>query len=175
MLFRSMIPKEEIKERKVEIIKDVNSTTETEKEIADKKEQERKERKFLYQLIAIFITWVFLIILLMRNERKVPEKPKVITPPKVNHPKVPAHTENTINQIKNPTPLETKPKDSKESKDSKDSKDSNTKQQNQPGKNENVKDNLNNNPKSNVHNQNLNKTMTQNQNQNQTKTQNKKT
>ena len=44
----SMIPMEEVKETKEEIIKDINSATESEKEIAEKKEQERKERKFLF-------------------------------------------------------------------------------------------------------------------------------
>ena len=67
---KSMMPMEEAKERKVEIVKDINSGTESEKEIALKKEQERQERKFLIQLIVVFCTWIFLIILLMRNEKK---------------------------------------------------------------------------------------------------------
>ena len=80
----SMIRMEEVKERKVEIVKDSNTATDSEKEIADKKEQERKERKFLIQLIAIFCTWIFLIILLMRNERRDMAKPKIpTTKPKV--------------------------------------------------------------------------------------------
>ena len=80
----SMIRMEEVKERKVEIVKDSNTATDSEKEIADKKEQERKERKFLIQLIAILCTWIFLIILFMRYERRGMAKPKVpTTKPKV--------------------------------------------------------------------------------------------
>ena len=68
-----MIPKEEIKARKVEILKDINSQSESEKEIFDKQEQEKKERKFLIQLIVVFLTWVFLIILLMRSDSRIEE------------------------------------------------------------------------------------------------------
>ena len=97
----SMIRMEEVKERKVEIVKDSNTATDSEKEIADKKEQERKERKFLIQLIAIFCTWVFLIILLMRNERRDMAKPKVpTTKPKVVKAKPIVQTQIT----KTPTP-----------------------------------------------------------------------
>ena len=102
----SMIRMEEVKERKVEVVKDVNSATDSEKEIADKKEQERKERKFLFQLIAIFCTWVFLIILLMRNERIDKQKPKAPAPqPKVANTKPPtAQTKNANPAAKNAAP-----------------------------------------------------------------------
>ena len=73
----SKIRLEEVKERKVEIVKDSNLATDSEKEMASKKEQERKERICLIQLIVIFCTWVFLIILLMRSERRNMAKPKV--------------------------------------------------------------------------------------------------
>ena len=109
-----MIPMEKIKERKVEILKDINTATDSEKEIAERKEQEKKERKFLIQLIVVFCTWVFLIILLMRNEKIEPKK--ISTPPKpsnpssknaqqkANIPKTPTSSSKTPNQ-------ETKPPD----------------------------------------------------------------
>ena len=78
---KSMIPMEEVKERKVEIVKDINSAAESEKEIADKKEQERKERICLIQLITAFCTWVFLIILLMRYEKKEMQKKNTLSKP----------------------------------------------------------------------------------------------
>ena len=94
----SMIRMEEVKERKVEVVKDVNSATESEKEIIDKKEQERKERICLIQLIVIFCTWVFLIILLMRNERIDKQKPKAPAPkPKVANTKPPAAQTKKVN------------------------------------------------------------------------------
>ena len=139
----SMIRMEEVKERKVEIVKDSNTATDSEKEIADKKEQERKERKFLFQLIAIFCTWVFLIILLMRNERKEMQKPKVPTPPpKVTNPK------GTPDQSKTPvTP--TKSAKPPHQADKPHSKDSNNKPPNPPEKAANEKSNANPNPNQN--------------------------
>ena len=79
-----MIKMEEIKERKAEIIKDSNIATESEKELAEKKEQENKERKFLIQLIVVFCAWIFLIILILRNEKIVPNK--ILTPSKPANP-----------------------------------------------------------------------------------------
>ena len=71
---KSMMKMEEVKEGKVEIIKDINILTESEKELAEKKEQEKKERKFLIQLIIVFCTWIFLIILVLSNKKIVPTK-----------------------------------------------------------------------------------------------------
>ena len=80
-----MIPIKQEKEKKVEIVKDINSVTDSEKELASQKEQERKERIFLIQLIVVFVVWVFLIIMVMKDE-KLP--PKNAPKPKVNKPVV---------------------------------------------------------------------------------------
>ena len=72
----TMIPMEVIKERKVEIIKDNNLQADSEKELEEKIKKEQEERKCLIQLIVVFVTWVFLIILLMRSERREIPKPK---------------------------------------------------------------------------------------------------
>ena len=104
---KSMIPVEEIKERKVEIVKDIHTPTiESEKEIAEKIKQKKEERKFLIQLIVIFCTWVFLIILLMRSERvtpKAPSPPKPANPPS-NNMQQKANIPNTPTPKPNPTP-----------------------------------------------------------------------
>ena len=54
---KNMIPIKQEKEKKVEIVKDINSVTDSEKELASQKEQERKERIFLIQLIVVFV-WI---------------------------------------------------------------------------------------------------------------------
>ena len=103
---KSMIKMEEVKQGKVEIIKDINAVTDSEKELAERKEQEKKERKFLIQLIIVFCTWVFLIILIMRNEKIVPNKvithSKPVNPSSKNQPQKP-------NSQKTPTVTPTPP------------------------------------------------------------------
>ena len=79
---KNMIPIKQEKEKKVEIIKDLNSATDSEKELDSQKEQERKERIFLIQLIVVFVVWVFLIIMVMKDEKLPPKK--VAPKPQVN-------------------------------------------------------------------------------------------
>ena len=64
---KDMIPIKQEKEKKVEIVKDINSATDSEKELDAQKEQERKER-------------IFLIIMVMRDEKLPPKKPPVTKP-----------------------------------------------------------------------------------------------
>ena len=80
---KDMIPIKQEKEKKVEIVKDINSATDSEKELDAQKEQERKERIFLIQLIVVFVVWVFLIIMVMKDEKLPPKKPPVT---KANNP-----------------------------------------------------------------------------------------
>ena len=80
---KDMIPIKQEKEKKVEIVKDINSATDSEKELDAQKEQERKERIFLIQLIVVFVVWVFLIIMVMRDEKLPPKKPPTT---KANNP-----------------------------------------------------------------------------------------
>ena len=111
---KNMIPIKEEKEKKVEIIKDLNSVTDSEKELDAQKEQERKERIFLIQLIVVFVVWVFLIIMVMKDEKLPPKKapnPKgknTIRSVQQNKPFKPTITTSQNNHkptpIPNPTP-----------------------------------------------------------------------
>ena len=95
---KNMIPIKQEKEKKVEIVKDLNSVTDSEKELVSQKEQERKERIFLIQLIVVFVVWVFLIIMVMKDEKLPPKnapKPKVNKPVVANvKPQVPPIVQN---------------------------------------------------------------------------------
>ena len=71
---KNMIPIKQEKEKKVEIVKDASAVTDSEKELDSQKEQERKERIFLIQLIVVFVVWVFLIIMVMKDEKLPPKK-----------------------------------------------------------------------------------------------------
>ena len=101
----SKIQMEEVKQKEVEVVKDANSLTDSEKEIAEKKEQEKKERIFLFQLIAIFCTWIFLIGLLMRNERKPQPKPKLPNVKNKVNKQIPKHSYSKINKAKLAIPV----------------------------------------------------------------------
>ena len=108
---KNMIPIKEEKEKKVEIIKDLNSVTDSEKELDAQKEQERKERIFLIQLIVVFVVWVFLIIMVMKDERLPPKnapKPQAKPPVQIKPNQIPKPQANIPpqNVDKNkPTPV----------------------------------------------------------------------
>ena len=70
---KDMIPIKQTKRKKVEIIKEVNSITNTEKEPESQKEIRKKERIFLIQLIIVFLVWMFLLYLVM-DKGKSPAK-----------------------------------------------------------------------------------------------------
>ena len=76
----SIIKIEQLKEKKVEIVKDINPATDPEREIIEK-EHRQNERKAYMQLIVIFASWIVLIILFGRNQNKPLPKPKIVTPP----------------------------------------------------------------------------------------------
>ena len=62
-----MIPIKQEKEKKVEIVKDINSVTDSEKELASQKEQERKERIFLIQLMINNLITIFKLLINQSN------------------------------------------------------------------------------------------------------------
>ena len=105
---KSMIPIKQEKEKKVEIVKDINAT-DSEKELDAQKEQERKERIFLIQLIVVFVVWVFLIIMVMKDEKLPPKNtPKTNTQAKPTVKAIqqnkPTVTSNQNKPIPTPTP-----------------------------------------------------------------------
>ena len=152
----SIIKLEQAQERKVEIIKDINPVLETEKEIADKKEQERKERVFLIQLIVVFLTWIFLIYLLMRSEKKEQQKvkkaiPKPKTAPKAKmmltkHTKIPKRQTQTLKSTPKHPPKEEKPQIKEVKSENKEVK-SKTKEENPKTKIPNDNPKVNHSPK----------------------------
>ncbi len=67
-----MMPIKQEKDKKVVIIKDTNMISDTEKESQSQKEQAKKERIFLNQLIVVFLVWMFLLYLVMdKNPKKI--------------------------------------------------------------------------------------------------------
>ena len=67
-----MMPIKQEKDKKVVIIKDTNMISDTEKESQSQKEQTKKERIFLIQLIVVFLVWMFLLYLVMdKNPKKI--------------------------------------------------------------------------------------------------------
>ena len=69
---KDMMPIKQEKDKKVVIIKDTNMISDTEKESQSQKEQTKKERIFLIQLIVVFLVWMFLLYLVMdKNPKKI--------------------------------------------------------------------------------------------------------
>ena len=79
---KDMIPIKEEKGKKVEIIKDLNSITDSEKESQSQKEIRKKERIFLIQLIVVFLVWMFLLYLVMDKDKKPNKNIKKYKAPK---------------------------------------------------------------------------------------------
>ena len=67
---KDMIKIKKEKKVKVETIIDSNSLPDTAKDSLSHKEQRRKERIFLIQLIIVFIVWMFLLYLVMEDPKK---------------------------------------------------------------------------------------------------------
>ena len=85
---KDMIPVKQENSKKVEI-KDSSILIEPEKEteLNSQKEQKRKDRLFLIELIIIFVVWIFLLYFVMENNKLPPKKIKTSKHYKVKKPK----------------------------------------------------------------------------------------
>ena len=91
-----MMPIKQEKDKKVVIIKDTNMISDTEKESQSQKEQTKKERIFLIQLIVVFLVWMFLLYLVMD---KNPKKITKVYKHKTNHVKSKIKKKNNKKKI----------------------------------------------------------------------------